>query len=252
MSPENFTYLVVNPIEIGANHLNELKHTASKFPYCAIIHSLIAKSESENFSQSSVSSPIITKAAAYSLSRNALRLLLSNEIQNPISFTYAYKNNKTIEAPKTEKVIANISIPKPQTLKINVTRRNHESLDKLKGLDYTQLIPQQNIQGNFDTKAGGHYQWELIDKFIEAQPRIKPIKSNKGGEDFFANLDDLTVRSSPQNLDLVTESFAKTMAKTGNLKLAVETYEKLMLKNPIKKTYFATKITEIKSKAENS
>jgi hypothetical protein len=42
------------------------------------------------------------------------------------------------------------------------------------------------------------------------------------------------------------------MAKTGNLKSSVETYEKLMLKNPEKRTYFATKIAEIKSKAINS
>ena len=82
---------------------------------------------------------------------------------------------------------------------------------------------------------------DLLDKFIEAEPKIaKPDK------DFYN-----PVKTAKQSLEeqesLVTETLAKIHLLQKNYNKAIETYRRLILVYPEKKTYFATQIEKIRA-----
>jgi O-methyltransferase involved in polyketide biosynthesis len=50
---------------------------------------------------------------------------------------------------------------------------------------------------------------------------------------------------SVEGSDVVTEAMAEVWARQGNRQKAIETYNKLSLQNPSKRTYFAAKIENL-------
>jgi len=62
------------------------------------------------------------------------------------------------------------------------------------------------------------------------------------------NEEDDSSDESLHNEEIVTESMAKIWADNGEYKKAKDIYEKLILLNPEKKTYFATKINALKQR----
>jgi hypothetical protein len=76
----------------------------------------------------------------------------------------------------------------------------------------------------------------IIDKFIAEDPRIVISKT-----DFFSPVNIARV-SVIDTEDLVTETLAKIYVQQGNLNKAIKIYEKLTLKYPEKKSYFASQI----------
>ena len=61
------------------------------------------------------------------------------------------------------------------------------------------------------------------------------------------NASDLSASSSAFQDDVATENLAEIMLKQGKTDKAVNLYEKLMLKYPEKKAYFAQKIEQLKN-----
>ena len=80
---------------------------------------------------------------------------------------------------------------------------------------------------------------EIIDRFIEAGPRI-----SKPRKDFF-NPADKARESTIDHEDIVSETLAKIYLQQGNAEKAINIYRKLSLNNPNKSTYFAAKIAKI-------
>ncbi len=76
----------------------------------------------------------------------------------------------------------------------------------------------------------------LIDKFIATEPRIVPNKA-----EFFSPVNIARV-SVIDTDEVVTETLAKIYVKQGNIMKAIKIYEKLTLKYPEKRIYFATQI----------
>ncbi|MEQ6118304.1 hypothetical protein [Reichenbachiella sp. MALMAid0571] len=87
-------------------------------------------------------------------------------------------------------------------------------------------------------------QIELIDKFISANPSID-AKKNKGDNE--PNI-DLSEKNKDFPSDIVTENMAKIFESQGKMENAISIYEQLILKNPEKKSYFATRIKNLKNK----
>lgn len=83
---------------------------------------------------------------------------------------------------------------------------------------------------------------DLIEKFIQEEPRITPARSS-----FYSPV-NMARESVKENEDLVSETLAKIYATQGNIEKAIASYQKLLLKYPEKKTYFAALIENLKAK----
>lgn len=80
---------------------------------------------------------------------------------------------------------------------------------------------------------------DLIDKFIQEEPRIVPKPT------FFDPL-DVARNSLLDNESVVSETLAEIYYKQGNLSKAMKIYKKLSLVNPQKSSYFAAQIEKIR------
>ncbi|UOR06682.1 hypothetical protein MUN82_06180 [Hymenobacter aerilatus] len=83
----------------------------------------------------------------------------------------------------------------------------------------------------------------IIDQFLKNKPRLKaPTAVPPAAEQA-----DLSVPSTSATPALASESLAKIMVKQGKTAKAIEIYERLMVRQPEKKAYFADQIAQLKS-----
>ena len=85
----------------------------------------------------------------------------------------------------------------------------------------------------------------LIDKFIEANPKIPPIK--KEAESSFK-----LEPSSENSPYLMTETLARVYLEQNKYDKAIQAYEILILKYPEKSSFFANRISDIKILQQNN
>jgi tetratricopeptide (TPR) repeat protein len=83
-------------------------------------------------------------------------------------------------------------------------------------------------------------QKKLIDKFIKEEPQISKVDKD---EDF--SPEGISRMNVIDNNDFVTETLAKVYIQQGNIEKAKNIYNKLMLKYPEKKAYFADQLKKI-------
>ncbi|MBC6989788.1 hypothetical protein [Hymenobacter sp. BT491] len=84
---------------------------------------------------------------------------------------------------------------------------------------------------------------ELINQFLRNKPRLKSAAKLPAPTDEQA---DLSVRSTASIPEIASESLAKIMVKQGKIAKAIEIYERLMVRQPEKKAYFADQIQQLK------
>lgn len=87
---------------------------------------------------------------------------------------------------------------------------------------------------------------ELIEQFIQEQPRIQPPP-----EDMPPPRNDVSLESLKEDESFMTETLAKIYLKQGYYLKALKSYDKLSLKYPEKSIYFATQIEKVKDLINN-
>jgi hypothetical protein len=214
---ETFSRLVKYPNDLDMAVIPKLEATIKAFPYCQIPYSLLAKaahlSETEHLHDST------PRAAAYALSRIALQQLVEG-------------NNKTYDSAPAQETDLLIELPPPATEDILQTIQSIE----VKPPTASQISELQKKQQ------------QIIQGFIKNNPRMGPIRQDKNAE--IPTL-DLTGRVAQSNSSdsfgggIETEAFAKILVRQGKTDKAIDIYQKLILKKPEKKDYFAKKLSEL-------
>jgi hypothetical protein len=85
---------------------------------------------------------------------------------------------------------------------------------------------------------------DLIDKFLRSKPRFRaplPLPPTTEAQA------DLSVRSTVAEPSLASESLARILARQGKITKAIEIYERLMVRHPEKKAYFADQIQQLQT-----
>ena len=267
---ETFTYWVTHPHDLGLGDQPRLEYLVEHFPYCQLGHSLLAKSASQT---ERAATEVIPRAAVYALNRGALRRLVENEFEwsgsllnrladmpygrsNSRKGVTPYGHEKPISLIRFESRFAatdeSTLVPDPKEAdflpvddSVMAEKVIEEELThkRLKAVPFPgiELIPRPEKRPDERQK-----QQEIIENFIKNDPRIGPIRANatEPGE-----VEDLSARQPAPSFDgLATESFARILTKQGKNEKAISIYEKLILKFPEKKDYFAEKIAELNGK----
>ena len=85
----------------------------------------------------------------------------------------------------------------------------------------------------------------IISRFIQKDPIISPLSYTEASKDEDSDGDSSQSQDKPT---FVSETFAKLLEKQGKISKAISIYEELILKNPEKNSYFATRIQDLKKK----
>jgi len=85
---------------------------------------------------------------------------------------------------------------------------------------------------------------EAIDRFIREDPQIQPPPADQ------LTMENKARKSSEEQFDVVTETLAAIYAEQGLHAKSMAVYEKLILKFPEKKPYFADRIQELEEKSQ--
>ena len=101
----------------------------------------------------------------------------------------------------------------------------------------------KNIFEEGDARAK---KFDLIDKFLEANPKIEV---NKDYDDTSSNIE--IVEKKDIGRQFMTETLAKVYLEQGKYAEAIQAYQILMLKNPAKSAYFAEQISIIRKLQQN-
>jgi len=170
--------------------------------------------------------------------------------------TPAMQENNTTEtaAPENKEAIAGeteekLEIGKPLEFNKQETHSFQEwlQLSKLTPIKRDEEIKPEAVQeeNNPETDDAIIKKRELIDKFIESNPKIIPAKTPVPAP---ANIE----KSSSDNSLLMTETLARVYLEQKKYQKAIQAYEILILKYPEKNAFFADRISDIKILQQNN
>ena len=151
--------------------------------------------------------------------------------------TQDIKDEVTSEVVENSTIEEKLEIGKPLTFNNSETHSFQEWLQLAK---IKPIIREENpvSENNLSSKL------DIIDKFIEANPKISPVKKDDSTPVIAIKTED--------NSYLMTETLAKVYLEQKKYSKAIQAYEILILKYPEKITFFADRISDIKTLQQNN
>ncbi|GGE96483.1 tetratricopeptide repeat protein [Flavobacterium limi] len=160
------------------------------------------------------------------------------------------KETEVLQTVKTAE--ENLEIGKPLDFSFNEKHSFQEwlQLAKPEPIDRTKAVSKEtkveNIVENDMIDEEKKKKAEIIDKFIETNPKISPIKQTA------INPAVQPDASKEDNSYLMTETLARVYLEQKKYTKAIQAYEILILKYPEKITFFADRISDIKILQQNN
>lgn len=246
MMQEFLQQLLQSENKPDVSHLPTLVTIRKKYPYCSFIHILEAIHAAH--ADKGLYQEMLRKAAVFSYSRSHLRQLLKGKPVNTSNndIKVAELNLDEVSPIVPSQVKEEISQPFTFILTEPLVVPEPEVTFPLKSEPAAESV--QEVA----KPAPQYIQLDLIDKFIDTEPRIKPRReASESGVN-----KDLTAGIGQWDEEIVSETLAIVLLKQKKFHKAIDMYEKLKLKFPEKTAYFAALIENIRklidSKTENS
>jgi tetratricopeptide (TPR) repeat protein len=172
--------------------------------------------------------------------------LSENTLEKSIisSINEAAQNEKGEEIAEKEEAITieeKLDIGKPIAFEHSETHSFQEWLQLAK---VKPIVREENEAGGKAEDQNLTSKLDIIDKFIEANPKIPPVKTD-------APIPNFTVKTEDTSY-LMTETLAKVYLEQKKYSKAIQAYEILILKYPEKITFFADRISDIKTLQQNN
>ena len=215
MNATQFVELIQKADQLEKGDYLLLKKVQKNFPYFHVAHALSSRFEA--LQQDTNPSPSLPLAAVTSSDRKWLKKWLSNPIGASETIPEQEENAavEVVASPKRKKRTA----PKEDLIKSIKRKEKKEILDVKK---------QEQI--------------DLIKAFSKKDIKLATIKEIEANQ----NTENLADNSTTLNDHVLSETFAKILLKQSKKAMAIEIYEKLALKFPEKRAYFADLIEKTK------
>ncbi|SFB33890.1 hypothetical protein [Algoriphagus aquimarinus] len=232
-----FLEIIQKSDPLDRSEILQLQKVQENFPYFQIPHILTARYEFQK--DSTVKTPALGYAAITSPDRMWLKVLIekAEEKTTPAKTTTSEVEVKT-EAksePIPETIPKEEATPEvPEVVKPKPRRRKppkDDLIETIKRKEKRVIVGEKKIE-----------QIDLIKAFSKKDIKLATIKEIEANQ----NTENLAAASTQINDKLMSESYAKILAKQGKKQIAKEIYEKLVLKFPDKRTYFADLIEKLK------
>ncbi len=238
MVAKELAYWVVNPNEITKEDCLTLEHTAQVYPYCQIISSLLAKGYSLQ-GKEDIAAKKIGLAAAHAINRDGLRKVITGTFVNKLTWVNPVPLDEEVLPERQEVVLV-----EEEVIQEEVVLKKEEIPE-----DVPPQLPTIPKKASFVLKKDEQLikqkqalQLSIIDEFIVKSPGL--IRSTKG-KALNISTEDLSMPSVTIAEEIVTESYANILEMQGQKEKAIVVYEKLILKFPEKKGYFANRIAAL-------
>jgi hypothetical protein len=238
MNTSELTDLISHPNNLTSEKVEKLENITNEFPYFQSAKAILLKGlyHTKSYKYNAA----LKTTAAYTIDRTVLfefitstpfinKPILKDEKENDKNPTLLSESNMAEEPLKSEsknETTEILEIGKP----INFINSEPHTFN-----EWMQLSTQKPIQ----RKEKSQDKTDIIDQFIKANPKIKPVVKQQP-------IVDISKESTAVNKDLMTETLAKVYLEQKKYKKAIQAYHILSLKYPEKSSFFANRIKAIK------
>ena len=220
MEKDIFCRHIQNPKRYTLSNKLDIQSEKTKYPYCSILQVLDLMSD-KAVSIYNWRERFFDRVAIRSLDNDLLESLLAGVQETKIVTEEDMRLKKQIEKAK-KKEYGEVS---------------DEEFDVIEAINSYQDVL------SFKTAPKS----VIIEKFLESEGN----KNQKNQSNETLSIDELGKKSISEKDEVVTETLALIFEKQGKIDKAVDTYKKLIVKYPEKKSIFANRIEELNNKLEN-
>jgi tetratricopeptide (TPR) repeat protein len=259
LNTTDLTYLLNKPYALNEKQTIALETVLHEFPYFQAARVLHLKgllnqdSFRYNYELKKTAANTVDRTILFDfITSNEFTTIQSNLIDEEIA---NIKNISVVQSEIIEEIKAsNIEIEteaevEDDDLEIGkpLAFENSEKHSFQEWLKLTKIAPieREESSNNEEEKEEKQKKIEIIDRFIELNPKISPVKETvKTPSNINLNNDEPT--------HLMTETLAKVYLEQKKFNKAIQAYEILILKYPEKSGFFADRIKKIKDLQQNN